>query len=223
MKTLVFDAGPVISLVTDNLIGILEELKKKFEIEFIISNSVKQELVDNALNTKKFAFEGMLISSYINKNVLKLSSLNINTKDLESYANNIFLASNKPLQLLQKGELASILLCKKINADALVVDERTTRLLIEDPENLKKLLEYKLHCKIKINNENLKLFQKITKNIKIIRSAELLFIAYEQGLFDKFKWNFSKKELLSGILWGTKLRGCSISEEEINTVVEGYS
>jgi len=223
MKTLVFDTGPIISLVTDNLLWILEELKKKFQVDFIISSSVKNELVNNALATKKFAFEGMLINTYINRKVLNLSNLNVNLIDLENCANNIFFALNKPIQLLQKGELASILLYKKINADALVVDERTTRLLIEDDEKLRKLLEYKLHCKIKVNNENLKLFKDLTKDMKIIRSSELLFIAYENNLFDRFKANFTNKELLSSVLWGTKLRGCSISEEEINKIVENFS
>ncbi len=223
MKTLVFDTGPVISLVTDNLLWILEEFKKKFQVDFIISNSVKEELVNNALATKKFAFEGMLINTYINRKVLNLSNINVNVNNLENCANNIFFAQNKPLQLLQKGELASLLLYKKINADALVVDERTTRLLIEDSEKLRKLLENKLHCKIKVNNENLKLFKDLTKDIKIIRSSELLFIAYENGLFDKFKAEFTKKELLNSVLWGTKLRGCSISEEEINKIVENFS
>ncbi len=223
MKTLVFDTGPVISLVTDNLLWILEELKKRFQVDFIISHSVKEELVNNALATKKFAFEGMLINTYINKKVLNLSSLSVNINNLENCANNIFFAQNKPLQLLQKGELASLLLYKKINADALVVDERTTRLLIEDDGKLKKLLENKLHCKIKVNNENLKLFKDLTKDIKIIRSSELLFIAYENGLFDKFRAEFTKKELLSSVLWGTKLRGCSISEEEINKIVENFN
>lgn len=223
MKKLVFDTGPVISLVTDNLLWVLEELKKRFQVDFIISNSVKEELVNNALATKKFAFEGMLINTYINKKVLNLFNLNVNVNDLENCTNNIFFAQNKPLQLLQKGELASLLLYKKINADALVVDERTTRLLIEDSEKLRKLLEIKLHCKIKVNNENLKLFKDLTKDIKIIRSSELLFIAYENGLFDKFKAEFTKKELLNSVLWGTKLRGCSISEEEINKIVENFS
>ena len=222
MKTLVFDTGPIISLVTDNLLWILNELKKKFQVDFIISSSVRKELVDNALNTKKFAFEGILINSFIEKNTLSLYKEKLNINFLENCVNNIFFASNNPIQLLQEGEMESLLLSKKINADALVVDERTTRLLIEDPEKLKKLLENKLHCKIRVNNQNLKQFHDIVGNIKIIRSSELLFIAYESHLFDKIKNRFTEKDLLNGLLWGTKLRGCSISEEEINKVVNAY-
>lgn len=222
MKTLVLDAGPVISLVTDNLLWILEELKKKFKVNFVIGKAVRTELVENALKIRRFMFEGMFIDSYIKKETIKLTSNDLNYK-LEFYANNIFLADGQPLQLLHKGEIESLLLCKKLNADALVIDERTTRLLIEDYERLRQLLEKKLECKIKINKENLDNFLEEVKDIKIIRSAELLFIAYESGLFDNYKNSFKKKDLLNGILWGTKLRGCSISEEEIKTVVEKFS
>ena len=222
MKTLILDTGPIISLVTDNLLWILEELKKKFNVDFIIGKTVRTELVENALKTKRFMFEGMFIDSYLKKKVIKLITTDLNHK-LEFYANNIFLAEGQPLQLLHKGEIESLLLCKKLNADALVIDERTTRLLIEDYEKLRQLLEKKLECKIKINKENLDLFLEETKNIKIIRSAELLFIAYENGLFDNYRNSFNKKDLLNGVLWGTKLRGCSISEEEIKTIVEKFS
>ncbi len=222
MKNIVFDTGPIISLVTDNLLWILEELKKKFHVDFIISHSVKEELVDNALKIKKFTFEGMLINSFIEKNTLSLFKEELSIDFLEKCVNNIFFASKKPIQLLQEGEMESLLLCKKINADALVVDERTTRLLIEDYTKLRKLLEKKLHQKIAVDNQNLKKFQSIVSNIRIIRSSELLFIAFESNLLDKIKGRFTKKELLSGLLWGTKLRGCSISEDEINKIIDAY-
>ena len=88
------------------------------------------------------------------------------------------------------------------------------------------MLEKKLHTKIIINKENLNYFKKETRNIKIIRSSELMIIAYELGLFKDYEdikkliENNFKKELLNGILWGLRLKGCAISTDEINEIIK---
>ena len=53
MKTLVFDAGPVISLDVTGLLWAIEPLKKRFNGKFYITNSVKKELVDRPFEIKK--------------------------------------------------------------------------------------------------------------------------------------------------------------------------
>ena len=54
MKSLVFDAGPIISLTMNNLLWLLDPLKVNFKGEFYIPMAVKGELVDRPLTTKKF-------------------------------------------------------------------------------------------------------------------------------------------------------------------------
>ena len=96
-------------------------------------------------------------------------------------------------------------------------------MLIEEPRKVKERLEKKLHRKIKMDGYRAKEFQQLTKNIKVIRSAELVAVAYELGLFGKYfpqeiqalDEKF-KEHLINGLLWGVKLTGCAISEEEIN-------
>jgi hypothetical protein len=45
-------------------------------------------------------------------------------------------------------------------------------------------------------------------------------VAYEKGLFDNCKnKGISNREILEGILWGLKLRGCAISFEEISEII----
>ena len=74
------------------------------------------------------------------------------------FSNKVFSTGRGYLNLLQEGEMEALALVIEIKADALLVDERTTRVIIENPKNLMKLLSKKLHTSVSINKENLKLF-----------------------------------------------------------------
>lgn len=222
MKSLIFDTGPIISLVTNNSLWILKPLKQKFNGEFYITQKVKKELIDKPLRTKKFKFEAITILEYINDGTLKISKQSVYPKAeiLLSLANNIFKIKNKYLNIVSKGEMEALALTSNLKANALVIDERTTRMLLENQSALTKILSNKLHAKVTIDKNNLKKFQKELTKINIIRSSELLTIAYELGLFNKYLKNgVNKRTLLDGLLWGTRLRGCSISTQEINDII----
>ena len=120
------------------------------------------------------------------------------------------------MHIVDRGEVEALALVLRVQAAAYVVDERTMRLLIENPYTLRRILERKLHIKVDINKKLLKEFSEIVKGVKVIRSTELLIIAYEKGLLNKFVTVGSTEiDLLDGLLWGLKLRGCSISSDEI--------
>ncbi|MBU0929516.1 MAG: hypothetical protein KJ623_00400 [Nanoarchaeota archaeon] len=230
MKSLVFDTSTIISLSTNDLLWVLKSLKDKFNGDFLISNGVKEELIDHPLQTKKFKFEALNIISLINDNYLKIySSKEISEKReyLDNLLNHMFKAKDEYITIMHKGEIESLAVAIILNANAYAVDERTTRMVIEDPERLAKILRNKLHTTININKDNLNLFMKEVSNVKIIRSTELALIAYEDGIFknllkpNKYSSNV-KKDLISGLLWGLRLRGCSISDEEINEALKIY-
>jgi len=229
MKSLVFDSSSIISLATNNLLWLLRPLKKQFKGEFYISKSIKHEIVDHPLTTKRFKLEAIVIQDLIDEGYLKLHFDKQVEQDAEKLVNiskKIFFARNRGINLVQKAEVEGLLLAKHLKAEAFVVDERTMRLLVEAPEIIKKIFEKKLHTKIEVDKNNLMEFGKRIKDIKIIRSTELATIAYELGLLDKYitvkkivKRNM-RKDLLEGVLWGLKLKGCSISPEEINDVIK---
>ncbi len=225
MKSIVFDSGPVISLALNNLLWILDPLKKRFNGNFCIPGSVKKEIVDKPLSTKKFRFEALQVLNLIKNRTLEVSEIKDVMKksfSLLDSANNIFIAHEHPIQILHLGETEGVALSLYLNADAFVIDERTTRVLIEQPKALENLLRHKLHTSIKVNKDNLKRFRNETKNIKIIRSAELAAVAYELGFLDKFILDIPKpkKTLLEGLLWGVKLNGCAISKNELNNIIQ---
>lgn len=225
-KTLVFDTGPIITLTTNNLLWILEPLKKKFNGEFCIPSSVKKELIDKPLLSKRFKFEALYVINFIKKGIIKEYNENLIAKTnlLLNTANQIFITKGNPMKIVQKAEMEALALTSELKASATVIDERTTRLLIENPKKLAKLLSKKLKTKIIINMKALREFQKILGNIKIIRSVDLIIYAYEQKLLDKFIQNNNKKDLLDALLWGAKTRGCSIAIAEIQKVMkfEGF-
>lgn len=226
MKSIAFDSGPLITLSLNNLLWLIPLLKEKYNGNFLISESVKKELVDDPLNhTKKYILEALNILKLMTEGYLNLASTSktkrLYTK-LDHLANKAFSSNDSFIKILHSGELETIALAIAYNCEAIIIDERTTTLLIEDPKGVKERLEKKLHRKIKTDSYRIKEFQEMTKNIKVIRSSELVAVSYELGLFDKYfpkemqeLDEHFKEHLVTGLLWGVKLRGCAISEEEI--------
>ena len=218
MADLIFDTSTIISLATNNLLNALVELKKKFKGDFLISDAVRREILDNPLSSKKYKLEAIIISELIQNNIFRVySKINIEQKTMRvlNLGNNIFSAYGNNIHMLDKAEVETLVLAQLLKG-VYIVDERNMRLMVEDYKKLALLLERKLDTKIKINNQNLKLFKQEISNVNIIRSAELMAVAFEFGLFKEYENKYtSKKDILDGILWGLRLRGCAISTDEI--------
>jgi predicted nucleic acid-binding protein len=223
MKNIIFDTGPIITLTMNNLLWLLEPLKRLSRAEFYITDLVKKELVDTPLNkTKRFKFEALQVLHYIENGTLKVISTDEKqTKKLLSIANSCFQAYGHNMRLIHDAEMSAIALYLQKKADAFVVDEKTTRLLIENPGKLHNVLRHKLHTKVELNNNHLKDFRKLAKGVRMIRSAELVTIAFEKGLLDRYlsKSTSSRKELLESVLWGVKLNGSAVTKREIEQIV----
>jgi predicted nucleic acid-binding protein len=225
MRSVIFDTGPIISLATNNLLWILEPLKKKFNGSFLITDSVKRELIDRPLDTKKFKFEAIQVEKLIEDGILQIiDNRQISEQAFKflDVANNIYSAFNNPMRIVHYAEMSVLALALELKADAVAIDEKTTRHLIENPDNLKRILEKTLRASISVNESNLKEFRKRTSELRTIRSVELVSVAFEQGILDKFITRLpnARQNLLESVLWGVKLNGCSVSEDEINQIIK---
>lgn len=225
MKALVFDAGPIITFTTNNLLYVLDSLKQKFKGQFIVVGGVKRELVDKPLLTRRFKLEALQVQSLIEKKtltVLEEEKIRNLANKLLDVANKIIYAHDQPITIVQRGEIESIACALLYEADAVVADERITRTLIENPEGLQRLMEKRLHQPLKLNRAALHEFQEQTRHIRIIRSIELITIAFEMGLLNDLVVGIpnARRELLESALWGAKMNGCSVSEEEINKIIK---
>jgi len=224
MKAILFDAGPIISLTTNNLLWLLKPLKEKFGGEFYLTEGVRKELVEKPLKTKKFKFEALQLQDQIEKGILKVikdGGLHKKAEQLLDLANGVFYVKKNPLRVLQLGELESLAAAKLMDIPYIVVDERITRLLLESPGQMEQLLERRLHKNVKVNRTKLSRLHKQVEGVKLIRSLELVTIAYELGLLDDYiaKIPEARKQLLQAILWGIKLNGCSAGQQEIDEIV----
>ena len=228
MKNIMFDTGPIISLTLNELLWLLKELNDKYEGDFLIPEVTKRELIDKPMSGKKFRFEAIRVNDLINEKVLRIykskEATDLGDK-LLNIGNSCFNARSQDLKIVHRAEMHVLSAAIVTNSDAVVIDERTTRNLIEEPESLRKHLSRKLHTTVKMNKKKISEFRKLTKNIKVLRSSELLTLAYEFGLLEKYVEASGvvdekmAKKLLSSALWALKLSGCAITKEEIDKVV----
>lgn len=217
-KYIIFDSGPIINFAMNGILPVLRKLRKEFNGEFLITKEVKQEIIDTPLNIKKYELEALEIKELFDEGVIKHADLTTQQVDelrnkreeIMNIANTTFYANNRPIHILEKGECAALALSLILNEPNVVaVDERTTRMLCENPENIRKLLQKKLHTSITANRKNYDFFKKF----RIIRSTELAYIAYKKGLIE-----LKDKKTIEALMYALKYRGCSISEEEIEEV-----
>jgi len=217
MKYLIFDAGPIISLTMNGMLPILEKLKEVFDGEFILTPRVRNEVVDHPMKIKKYKLEALQVNEMINKGIFKMSNEIISQEKMDKEVKKILRTTNgvlrttatsEKIKIIHEGEAACMAFSNLCGEDnVIIIDERTTRMLTEAPQNLENMMEKKLHTPLDANLELLK----DLKQFKYMRSAELLFIAYKKNLVPIKK----DKNLLDALLYGVKFKGCAISSIEI--------
>jgi len=218
MKAIIFDSSTIINFVMNGLISMLKELKKEFNGKFLITEEVKHETIDRPLGIKKYELGALYVLELLKENVLELpESIGLDSRlisrksaELLEKINHSFSSQREFIHLIDKGECSCLALSmlaseKKID-NIIAIDERTTRMLWEKPENLCKLMEKKLHTRIKFSTEK----SPRMNAIKFIRSSEIAYIAWKKRLV-----HITEKRALEALLYATKFKGASISSEEI--------
>jgi hypothetical protein len=165
----------------NGLLPLLSRLKHEFPGKFLITEEVKEEIIDRPHEIKRFELGSLQLKSLLNNGIIELPDLNDEQKSLLqkrkieylNFANSTFRVRHKDIPLIHKGEASILALASILKPSTIAIDERTTRMLCENPENLRKLLQKKLHTEIKANTKNYAYF----KEFRIIRSAELVYIA----------------------------------------------
>ncbi|OIO43181.1 hypothetical protein COU56_02060 [Candidatus Pacearchaeota archaeon CG10_big_fil_rev_8_21_14_0_10_31_9] len=218
MKVVIFDSGVLITLSMNSLLDMLVDLRKVFKGKFVITREIEEEIVKKPLTIKKYKLGAIRLRKLINDKILEFpESLGIDSSevrkvsyDILKQTNSIYFSKNHPVHIIDTGEasalaLSKILRQKKIE-NIIAVDERTTRILCEKPENLREILENKLHTKIEEKGQ----IDKDLQSIFFIRSTELVYIAFKKGLIED-----QSKDMLDALLYGTKFKGASVSGSEI--------
>ncbi len=222
MRTVVIDSSTLITLSMNCLLWTIDKLNDK--TEFYITEEVGKESIYNPLNSEKWAFGAIRI----NKSAVKTMKVFRNshklrdgTEKLLELINNTFYAKGRAMKIIHRGEIESVVLAKYLSANVIATDEKTMRLLIEAPNQVKNLLESKLHTSIRINNDNFRRMTDYLSGIEVLRSVDLISYCFEKGYLDSFLAGEckGKKKLIWSLLWGLKYSGCAISRDEINEYI----
>lgn len=219
MKVLIFDSGALINLSMNGLLGILEKLKKNRDCKFLITKEVKYEVVDRPLEIPKFEMGALMVQSLLDSGVLEMPSalkisddkMNTKMKELMDIANHSIDISGRWIKIVSEGEMSCLALSTELTKiginNLIAIDERTTRILSESPENLEKIMSNKLHRNVHAEINMLKAFSEF----RFIRSSELVYVAYKKGIIE-----LKGKKVLEALLYATKFKGAAISLEEID-------
>ncbi len=221
-KAVIFDSGVLISFSMNGITRILKELKEIFNGKFLITSEVKNEVIDVPLRIKRYELEALKIKRLLDDGVIELpGSLGIKDSEIESadklmlnIANSTFSGMGRDIHILDHGEASCLALSKILTEKGIKniigIDERTTRLLVERPENLKNIFEERMNTKIKIKKENLSSFT----GFSIVRSTELAYVAYKKNLVDLKGGDV----VLDALLYALKFKGAAVSGDEIEQI-----
>ena len=216
-KDILCDSGVLISLTAGCLDRMIYFFAESQKVRFIIPPSVEYETVTKPMqaNLRKHLFSAIRIKDMIEDGVVSVvdAKLERETNKIMSCANNLFYIKGSPIRLMQYGESEMLALGDELGIDYILIDERTTRLLIEAPFHLKQHLETEFQTNVMVNKGNFKELASRISCFKALRSSELVMLAYEKGYFKNF--NGLEKQALEAALYKMKYSGCSISFDEI--------
>lgn len=219
------DSSSLISLTDSCLDSVFPYLSNKFRMRFIIPPSVEYECVEKPLgaNLRQYIFSAIKIKKMIvDGTLVKVAPGQQNmTNSILLAANNLLYSKGRPLNLVHRGESEMIGLAIEAGVKNLLIDERTTRMIVEAPFRMKEHMEKEFGISIMLNNENLRKLSDMTKGMQSIRSSELLILAYENGFFDKF--GNMKTAALEAALYKLKFSGCSIRFDEVEDYMKSLS
>jgi hypothetical protein len=208
---IVVDSSSIISLAVNCLCSVIPSL----DAGFMITPKVYAEIVSRPAENKRFALESMRIKMLVSSGAIIVQEPKGKIHDeLLNAANRIYSIRGKELRIIHPAEAEVVGLAAEIGAKAILIDERTTRLLMEDPYGLRELLSYRNRADVRVNEAWLRKFKEIAPKIPLLRSAELVAVAYEKGLLTRMH-DVEDKSVLEAALAALKFSGCAITWEEI--------
>lgn len=213
------DSSALISITDACFIHTLYMLKKSFRGQFIIPPSVQFEIVDHPRRVRMHAIYALRLARAIADGILTVVPLRERGQmtQILDLANQSFWVEGKPLELLQAGETECLALALETGVRDVLVDERTTRAMIESPDEFTEHLKKEFGPRLRVNSKNLETFVSLFRDVRFYRSSEVLLMAYEKGYFDDY--GAMKEEALEAALYRLKYSGCALTTAEIEQLV----
>lgn len=208
---IVVDSSSIISLAMNCMCSVLESLGAVFAV----TPKVYDEIVSRPSGNRRFALEAMRIQRLVSSGIVVVEEPKGRVdEELLSAANRVYSIRGRDLKIIHPAESEVLGLAIETGAEAILIDERTTRLLLEDPYQLKELLSYRNRAEVRVSQEWLRRLQAVAPKMPLIRSSEVVAVAYEKGVLTRL-YDVEDKSVLDAALSALKFSGCSISWEEI--------
>ena len=216
-RTIVVDSSSIITISDNCMIKVVRNLAQISGIKFVLPESVYEESVVRPLSIKRYELNAVRIKDAVQDGYISVvrttQSVARAMDEIGEASDRICTAGGKALKLIQRGETEALALANELGVKTVLVDERTTRMLVEEPQNMHGVLERRHERKIVINPDAAHRFMGMFENFKIVRSVELIALAYESGAFGEEL--HKSREALEASLWAAKYAGCAVSEDEI--------
>lgn len=217
-NSILCDASSLISLTDAGLIGAMIMTRQRMRDGLYITPTVENEAINGPMKSEEYMFSAVRLKRALLEGVFRIvyPSAGTTSRILE-LSNSIFSVGGRPLRLVHSGEAEMLAAAIDNGIPNILMDERTTRTLLEAPNELRRHLTNEFRTSVSIDNAALAELSSLTAGLAIIRSAEIVAIAYEKGYFRKFKG--LEKKAFEAALYAIKFKGCSIGFEEINELL----
>ncbi|HLC79755.1 MAG TPA: hypothetical protein VJG83_05035 [archaeon] len=216
-KKFILDSSSIITISDNCFIKVLKHLAQKENITFIIPESVYKESVLTPLNIKRFELSAIRIQDAVTDGYIQVAKTTESVKGkmqrIEAITDRLCSFEGSPLRVVHRGETETLALLKELGAQMLVIDERTTRMLIEEPSNIIRFLQKK-YPGINVNKQAINEFRNEYGDIKVCRSVELIALAHENGTLEREIHKSNRS--LEACLYAAKFAGCAVSFDEIS-------
>ncbi|MBI5036459.1 hypothetical protein HZC09_03875 [Candidatus Micrarchaeota archaeon] len=212
----VCDSSSLISLVETCNLGTLSFLQKKKNARFLVPPAVVYEIVENPSHVNRHAFSALRLKKALSQGILakyNSASLQKNTKELLVHANNLFSVNGKTLKILHPGEAECLAAYRETEAKAFIVDEKTTRLLLESPKLLLESLRNEYGGPVKVNGNTLEKLRRLLDGFVALRSTEIVGVAFQNGFFVDF--GKDEQDAFHSVVYALREAGCSITSKEL--------
>ncbi len=204
------------------MLPVLHRFSKKEKASIILPQGVYEESVTRPLRIKRFELNAVKIRECVKSGWMAVANLDGEAKALTEeilhMANGIFSIRGKPLTIVHRGEAEMLALVKQVGAKAILIDERNTRLIVEEPNKMKGHLRRRMHANIGVDKEHLNRLRELFNGISVIRSVDVLGLAYEGRYLEPSLPH--TKESMDAVLFALKYAGCSTTVNELKDYVK---
>jgi hypothetical protein len=111
------------------------------------------------------------------------------------------------------GEAECLAIFASASAHMLLVDEKTTRLLVENPHKLRETIQVRNSEGVRLDQGRRDEFGSLTRDVACLRSSELLAFAYSKGYFDDYR-NL-KDDAFKASIYALRDSGCGLAASEL--------